>query len=140
MGIAISRRKVFAPYTVLIVEDDEDIAATLEALLREEFDANIVLAQTGQEASQIVSTLPLDLILLDYHLPDINGIQLYDFWQDHYDLRSLPIIMTSADPPYKELEKRHLLNVTKPFDLENVLEAVEHALMPRQRTVQRRVY
>jgi len=140
MGVVVQQRNIMAPRTILIVEDDEEIAAVLEALLFEEFGANIILAQTGREASQIVRTQPIDLILLDYHLPDTDGLQLYDSWRYYSSLRDTPIIMTSANPPYEELEKRHLMNITKPFDLEDILQAVQYGLTARQRIARHRVY
>lgn len=140
MSVAVAQRNVIVQHTILVVEDDEEVAALLEALLLEEFGANIVLAQSGREAWRVVHTQPIDLILLDYQLPDTDGLQLYDSWQHYYDLADIPVIMTSANPPYEELEKRHLLNITKPFDLESILEAVEHALTTGQRIARRRVH
>jgi CheY-like chemotaxis protein len=140
MGIVVRQRNAMAPRTILIVEDDEEIAAILEVLLFEEFGADIILAQSGGEASRVVHTQPIDLILLDYHLPDTDGLQLYDSWQHYYNLADIPVIMTSANPPREELEKRHLMNITKPFNLEDILQAVEHGLMSRQRIARRRVY
>ena len=139
MSVVVEQRGVIAQHTILIVEDDEEVAALLEGLLLEEFGVNIVLAQSGREASRVVYTRPIDLILLDYHLPDTDGLRLYDSWQHYYYLADTPVIMTSAAPPREELEKRHLLNITKPFDLDSILGAVEHALTARQRIARRRV-
>ncbi|HEY7413809.1 MAG TPA: response regulator [Ktedonobacteraceae bacterium] len=141
MGKAtVSQQSAFTLRTILIVEDDEEIGVVLETLLLEEFETDVVLAQNGRQASQMVCNPSIDLILLDYHLPDINGIQLYDFWRHYFGLTDLSVIMISANPPYEELEQRHLLNVKKPFDLDNILEAVERVLTIEQRTAQHRVY
>ncbi len=60
--------------TVLLVEDDEDIALTLQRMLeRQGYD--VTWAQTGQAALDAIRTGP-DVVLLDLGLPDMDGLDV----------------------------------------------------------------
>jgi CheY-like chemotaxis protein len=119
--------------TILIVEDDEDLGTLiLEALHQENFYAGIsyhtLLAIDGREALRIIEeTLP-DLFLLDYYLPRMNGLDLYDRLHAIETLSKVPTIFMSANPPFKELKKRNLLSIRKPFNLRELLNTIEQLL------------
>jgi CheY-like chemotaxis protein len=119
--------------TILIVEDDEDLGALiLEALQQESFYTGIhyrtLLAIDGMEALGIIEETFPDLFLLDYYLPRINGLDLYDRMHAIETLSQVPTIFMSANPPLKELRKRNLLSIRKPFNLRELLDTIEQAL------------
>ena len=119
--------------TILIVEDDEDLGELiLEALHQESFYMGInyrtMLAIDGMQAlGMIEETLP-DLFLLDYYLPRMNGLDLYDHLHAIEALAHVPTIFMSANPPFKELTKRNLLSMRKPFNLRELLHIIEGLL------------
>ncbi|MFA5100922.1 MAG: response regulator, partial [Candidatus Omnitrophota bacterium] len=57
---------------VLLVDDDPDILDVLEITLSEE-NFEISKAHDGEEAMRIIKSKPLDLVLLDYNMPRMNG-------------------------------------------------------------------
>ncbi|MBA2392479.1 MAG: response regulator [Ktedonobacteraceae bacterium] len=119
--------------TILIVEDDEDLGALiLEALQQESFYMGVryrtLLAIDGMEALGIIEETFPDLFLLDYYLPRINGLDLYDRMHAMETLSQVPTIFMSANPPFKELRKRNLLSIRKPFNLRELLDTIENAL------------
>lgn len=119
--------------TILIVEDDEDLGALiLEALQQESFYTGVryrtLLAIDGMEALGIIEETFPDLFLLDYYLPRINGLDLYDRMHAMETLSQVPTIFMSANPPFKELRKRNLLSIRKPFNLRELLDTIENAL------------
>jgi len=60
--------------TVLLVEDDEDIALALERMLaRQGYD--VTLVDTGEAALDAIGKGP-DLVLLDLGLPDMDGLEV----------------------------------------------------------------
>lgn len=119
--------------TILIVEDDEDLGALiLEALQQESFYTGVhyhtLLAIDGMEALGIIEETFPDLFLLDYYIPRINGLDLYDRMHAMETLSKVPTIFMSANPPFKELRKRNLLSIRKPFNLRELLDTIENAL------------
>lgn len=62
-------------YRVLIVDDEELIRASLKKAATEEHYEPF-LAKNGREALRLVEEVPLDLVLLDLRLPDMDGIEI----------------------------------------------------------------
>jgi DNA-binding response OmpR family regulator len=58
---------------ILIAEDDEDLALAVSIMLAEQFDVS--LRPCAREALQSFAVDPPDLILIDYQLPDMNGLR-----------------------------------------------------------------
>jgi CheY-like chemotaxis protein len=114
--------------TILIVEDDDEIGRVMVMTLEQETAYAIRLVATCQEALLVVQELTPTVFLLDYQLPLMSGLQLYDQFQAIQRLRSIPAILVSANLPSDELEKRHMLGLSKPFDLNDLLQTVEQAV------------
>lgn len=80
---------------VLIVDDVEDNRIILgRNLARAGFD--IETAADGVSAVAQVSTNPPDLILLDWMMPGLSGIDVLAAVRDHYNANELPVIMCTA--------------------------------------------
>ena len=80
---------------ILIVDDDPDIRDILKLTLSEE-DYEVLEASDGQEALKIINSKPLDLVLLDYKIPKIDGRQVCRLIKKDLLLSHLPIIMVTA--------------------------------------------
>lgn len=80
--------------TILIVDDSEDIRFTLKEIC-DYADWNVVDAPTGKQGVELFKVMQPDLILLDYHMPDWDGIKTTK------ELRqlntSVPIIILTVD-------------------------------------------
>jgi DNA-binding response OmpR family regulator len=113
---------------ILVVEDDEAIGTLLVQLLAQEACYQALLAVDGFEALNVVREVKPDLFILDYQLPAMNGIQLYDSLHAISRLENVPAILLSARLPQYEVEKRSLIGLGKPFDLDELLEIVNKAL------------
>ncbi len=114
--------------TILIVEDDADIAQFLQQLIEEETPYHTVVIDNGQTALEEAARVRPCLLLLDYRLPKVNGLQLYDYLQQSEETRGVPAIMMSATLPVKELEQRGIYQLRKPMDIGGVLRMITHAL------------
>ncbi|MCM8763237.1 MAG: response regulator, partial [Candidatus Omnitrophica bacterium] len=77
---------------ILIVDDEPDILDLLELTLSEE-NYEILKASDGEEALAIIKSQPLDLVLLDYKMPKMDGRQVCLEVKKDLLLRHLPIIM-----------------------------------------------
>ncbi len=78
---------------VLIIDDDEDILKVISANLKLE-GYDIITAQTGVDAYDLISGAEPDIIILDLNLPDMDGIQLCNkIRKENIDI---PVIMLTA--------------------------------------------
>jgi CheY-like chemotaxis protein len=78
------------------------------------------------------STLPVEVLILDLHLPDITGLEVLHHLQSHPHTRSLPLIFCTAAT---DSEVAHALRlapraglVAKPFKLQTLVSAISTAL------------
>jgi DNA-binding response OmpR family regulator len=113
--------------TVFIVEDDEAIGALLVQVIEQETSYQAVLASDGFQALKMLRTVKPDLLILDYGLPGMNGLEFYDTIHAVKALEHLPVLIVSAETAriQKEAKARQLSQLKKPFDLTNLLEAIE---------------
>jgi DNA-binding response OmpR family regulator len=110
---------------ILMVEDDADIGTFLEQIIVQETFHQPLLVTSGFQALQVIHTITPDLLLLDYQLPGMNGIELYDRLHAMKGLEGVPAIMVSARLPRQELAKRSIVGMSKPLDLDELLETIE---------------
>ncbi len=99
----------------------------MEVLL-EETCYNAYLVTNAHEALSFVKETTPDLFLLDYQLPSMTGLQLFDQLNEMGKLQGIPAIMMSANLPWSELDKRNIFGLEKPFDLDNFVEQVKKML------------
>lgn len=114
--------------TVLIVEDDIHIGEVLVQAIVQETPFIAMLAQSGDEALNLVKNIKPSLFILDYQLPRMNGIELYDVLRANAALTNVPVLMISAQLPVKELQKRNIKSMNKPLDLDDFLQTIEQFL------------
>ena len=81
--------------TVLVVDDDPAVLA----LASEVLSANgytVLGAATGHEALKVLARQPVDAVLLDLLLPDVDGVEVLDRIRQHPTLRELPVIIVTG--------------------------------------------
>lgn len=81
--------------TVLVVEDEPAQREVLAYNLGAGGFA-VLTAATGAEAELIVAETPPDVILLDWMLPEVSGIELCRRFKTRVETRAIPIVMLSA--------------------------------------------
>jgi len=114
--------------TILIVEDDVSIGKFLIEAIQQETPYQFVLTSDGLEALQIAEKIKPRLLILNYHLPHMNGIELYDRLHALEELEDVPTIMMSAVLPEQEVKQRSIIGIKKPFDLGILLNTIEGLL------------
>ena len=115
---------------ILVVEDDDANAELLMQVLLRETPYQAYLATDGIAALQFISCIKPDLFILDYRLPGMNGLQLYDSLRAHGAFKETPaLILTAALEHYQEEIASHkLLALAKPFDVDDLLSLIEEVL------------
>jgi phosphoserine phosphatase RsbU/P len=81
---------------VLIVDDNDDNRFTLSMRLEACGYENIVTAENGREALDKMRSGPVDLVLLDIMMPEMNGYEVLEHLKADTELRDLPVIVISA--------------------------------------------
>lgn len=115
--------------TILVVEDDPAIREVLAYAFQDAQHYHIMLANDGFEALKLLEGVIPTLCLLDYNLPSMNGIQLYDRIHNMRGLEHVHALLMSANLPEDEMEKRHIEGIHKPFDLDVLIEDIERMLV-----------
>ncbi|MBV9228469.1 MAG: response regulator [Chloroflexi bacterium] len=114
--------------TILVVEDDKILGKFMVDLLEEELNAQVLLALNGRQALTVIETVKPDLFVLDYQLPDMNGLHLYDRLHALEELKDVPALVVSANAPIEEIRRRHLSFLPKPFDLDELILLIQQLL------------
>lgn len=82
--------------TLLVVDDNEDNRYTLTRRLKREGYAEVLTANDGIQALQLLKDRPVDLVLLDIMMPGLDGFQVLAQLKADAQLRDVPVIMISA--------------------------------------------
>ena len=110
--------------SILIVEDHVPIADIICQAVSLETSYQTLVVHDGFQALEMVEEIRPDLFILNYNLPGMNGIELYDRLHSIEELAHVPAVIMSANPPMQELEQRKLTAIKKPFVLSNVIETL----------------
>ena len=115
---------------VLIVDDDRDIGDILEQIILDQTDYRVVWIAESELALNAASYLRPSLLILDYMLPNIHGLDLYDRLQGIENMRHVPTILISASVtlPFEELRSRGIYILQKPFELNDFLDVLAQLL------------
>lgn len=115
-------------HTVLIADDDKDIASALEIYLKPE-GYRVLKAETGRQALEILEKEKVDLVLMDIMMPQMDGITAVAKLREKFNL---PVILLTAKS--EDTDKVLGLNVgaddyvTKPFNPAEVIARVRSQL------------
>ena len=127
---ASSQQQACTRKTILIIEDDAAIGMFLLEAISQETAYHPLLVPDAFEALKAMQGIKPNLILLDYYLPKMNGIEFYDQIQSSQEGVNVPVILltTNLDKRQEEIEQRNLLGLNKPVDLDDLLNTIEKAL------------
>jgi len=119
--------------SVLIVEDEEWIITLTEELLRHE-GYHVVSATNGEKALEAMHRLKFDVIVSDWKMPGMNGIQFYEHLLQHDPAAAARTIFMTGDvinSTFEDFLRRHGKGcLTKPFAIEEFREAVANVAGP----------
>ena len=114
-------------YKVLLVEDDRAQSMFVRSILAHR-GIEAAWAKTASEALALVGDIRPELILLDMHLPDLNGIELAQQLRERPALDLVPIVFLSAEPSMEEQFRAMRLGgdawISKPVKPRHLLSAV----------------
>jgi CheY-like chemotaxis protein len=116
--------------TILIVDDELDIAEAVKAILEEE-RYKVLTCGNGREALKSLEEHTPDLAIVDIMMPVMNGYETLKAIRQKPALEKLPILMMSAiTPTVKSQDPAWAGFLKKPFSLHQLLQHV-HTLAPK---------
>lgn len=130
-GLTDAGRSGPRAFKVLVIEDDPYTRYVMVELLKDEPDLSVQGASTGAEAIDLVQQARPDAIVMDLHLPDGTGFDLWARLRSDPDTQGIPAIAMSA-LGLQALDAARAAGFTavvdKPFDAEQFLETVRRVL------------
>lgn len=113
---------------ILILEDDPANRWLLQYLIRRETPYEVLLAANGGEALRLAQRVVPNLILLDYALPGLNGLHVYEQLIAQPGWENVPAILVTAWSDRMEVRASHLRCIAKPYDPYVLLEVLHRQL------------
>jgi len=106
------------PKEILIVDDELDVVIPIQFLMEQQ-GYNVMIAQRGEDALDLIYQYKPDLVLLDIMLPGIDGWEVCEIVRLNPNYRDIKIIFLTAKGRREEIAKGLALGgdayITKPF-------------------------
>ena len=119
------------PRTILVADDETHILNVVSLKLKNA-GFTVVCANDGQEAWELAQQNRPDLLITDYHMPRLNGLELCQRFRADPALANVNAIMLSARGSHleeSETEKSGIVRmISKPFSPRQLLTCVEEVL------------
>lgn len=121
---------------VLVVEDEQDIAALIKHTLERSGEVEASIVGSGDAALRAIAEQPPDVVILDLNLPILSGTEVCRILRSRPSTANLPIIMLTARTTESDRVAGLDLGaddyVTKPFSLRELGARVRAVLRRRQ--------
>jgi two-component system chemotaxis response regulator CheY len=116
--------------SILLVDDYKFIRTILERMLQQLGYQNLRMAVDGVEALKLLRSQPVDLVITDYHMPEMDGISLFQSMQQDPVLAKIPVLLISGVPTEKfaTLAMGIQSTLTKPFRAEQLDQEIQSLL------------
>lgn len=122
---------------ILLVDDEPGIRLTLSMLLEEE-GYRVIAAEDGRHALERLRESRPDLIITDYMMPYLSGLELIKAVRVQPDHAGIPILLMSAALPSNvDPDAIDVAFVHKPADLKQLFELIEQLLNEASRSANR---
>ena len=115
---------------VLVVDDESDVIELLTDALGRNVDCRLAFAPSFAQASQVIETQGVDLLIVDLHLPDGDGAELLAALRKRHPLASAIVVtgLPSVETAVSALRHGAVDFLAKPFTLDEFLRRVRAAL------------
>ena len=122
---------IFMNRKILIVDDEPNIVVPLQFLM-EKIGYETVVAQSGEEALEVIPKENPDLILLDIMLPGVDGFEVCEIVKLKPEWKHIKIIFLTAKGRDVDIAKGMILGadeyIAKPFSTHELVERVKSLL------------
>ena len=120
---------------ILIIDDNRDMLQMLENYFTGRFE--VTISSSGEQALELVRHRRFDLILTDYAMPGMSGVELCQAIKGNIDTSHIPVVMLTAKreltDKVESFEAGADMYITKPFELPEVQASIISLLGNRRR-------
>jgi CheY-like chemotaxis protein len=123
---------------ILLVDDDKNLANTLSGGLRKAMGEaiSITACYGGSEALSILATQAFDMVISDFNMPDMGGIELLDkVRQDHPNTFLVLITAYGTEVVEEEMHRLGIGYLAKPFDLPCLVHLIQDLTPINQQSI-----
>ncbi|WP_196139374.1 response regulator [Aliikangiella sp. G2MR2-5] len=118
-----------AQLKIAVIDDATMIRDLVKKFIRQNFvDAKVFEADNGQNAMKLLKRQPVDLILCDWEMPEMNGEELLRWARTQEHLKNKPFIMVTSRGDKEYVQKAIAAQVSdylvKPFNTKQFLEKI----------------
>jgi putative two-component system response regulator len=120
---------------IIIVDDERANVALLERILEQDGYSNLCGTTQPEAVVELCTQTPPDLLLLDLHMPRLDGFELLEQLKPWLESRAVPVLVLTADTT-REAKRRALSGgasdfLTKPFDASEALLRIRNLILNR---------
>ena len=119
---------------ILIVDDEIDMLELLELIITDRTEYEVITTNSPLEVPDLLKKQPVDLMITDLRMPDIDGIELIEMVKQVDD--QLPFIIITAygtiESAVEAMRKGAFDYITKPFRQEQILLTIEKVMKWRR--------
>jgi len=124
-----------ADKTVLVVDDEIHIVHIVAIKLRNN-GYEVISADNGAEALELALREKPDIVVTDYQMPVMTGLELVEKLRQHEETKDIPVIMLTARSFAIEQEQQDALQISeclsKPFSPRELLGNIEDILYQKE--------
>ncbi len=118
----------------MIVDDSATMRSLVTSYLTEIGDFNVIEAASGFDALKLLPAGPIDLILTDINMPNINGLELISFIRGNPLYQRIPIIVITTEKGEEDRRRGLTLGandyIVKPFTAGELRRAFSRVMQP----------
>ena len=122
--------------TIMTVDDAKTMRSMVKAILENE-GHQIIMAEDGVDALEKIDGNPIDMAIVDLHMPNMNGTTLVRKLRRIPEYKTIPILMLTTETSEFRKNKARELGangwLTKPFDPPRLVNAVTTLLEKHKR-------
>lgn len=121
----LRRRTNCMSYKILLIDDDEELLDSIKQIL-EIHNFDVIVTQTAENGLRLTQQMQFNLIITDYQLSGMTGVDFTEKMKTMPDTRHIPVLLLTG---YRRSEIRNLpvdLEImTKPFEIPALIATVE---------------
>lgn len=121
---------------ILIVEDEQDLCEVIETILIQK-DVDVTTANDGAQAVELLQNNDFDLVLSDFKMPKMTGIQVFEWTKEH---KPTPFVLMTGYSDISSAEDAKSIGLSgflpKPFNFDSLNELVDNLMADKYVTAE----